>query len=123
MQLGRFYHHHDYEQNSFYKKSPLCVVGRSVPDGQVKTYLQLAQKWDVSTIFDELYFFNQHSQTVYDALQKEFDNLEFVHGVIFDFIDSVKNNSTKYFLILDNSCIKICHSKAFVDIGTAGRHR
>ena len=54
-------------------------------------------------------------------MQKKIENLEFVRGVNFEFIDSLKNNGTKYFLIFDDSCEKICNSKAFVDIATAGR--
>ena len=56
-------------------------------------------------------------------MQKEIENLEFVHGVNFEFIDSLKNNGTKYLLVFDDSCEEICKSKAFVDIATAGRHR
>ena len=56
-------------------------------------------------------------------MQKEIENLEFVQGVNFEFIDSLKNNGTKYLLIFDDSCDEICNSKAFVDIATAGRHR
>ena len=56
-------------------------------------------------------------------MQKEIKNLEFVQGVNFEFIDSLKNNGTKYLLIFDDSCEEICNSKAFVDIATAGRHR
>ena len=55
-------------------------------------------------------------------MQKEIENLQFVRGVYFEFIDSLKNNVTKYFLISDNSCEKIFNSKAFVDIATAGRY-
>ena len=72
--------------------------------------------------FDKIYFFNQHSQPFYDVMQKKIENLEFVQGVKFDFIDSLKNNGTKYLLIFDDSCKEICNSKAFVDIATAGRH-
>ena len=43
--------------------------------------------------------------------------------VNFEFIDSLKNNGTKYLLINDDSCEEICNSKAFVDIANAGRHR
>ena len=68
-------------------------------------------------------FFYQHSQTFYDVMQKEIENLEFVQGVNFEFIDSLKNNGTKYVLIFDNLCEEICNSKAFLDIATAGRHR
>ena len=56
-------------------------------------------------------------------MQNEIEDLEFVQGVNFEFIDSLKNNSTKYLLIFDDSCEDICNSKAFVDIATAGRHR
>ena len=56
-------------------------------------------------------------------MQKEIENLEFVPGVNFDFIDSVKNNGTKYLLIFDDSWEEICISEAFVDIATTGKHR
>ena len=68
-------------------------------------------------------FFYQHSQPLYDVMQKEIENLQFVRGVKFEFIDSLKSNGIKYLLIFDDSCEKICNSKAFVDIATAGRHR
>ena len=70
--------------------------------------------------FDKIYFFYQ---PLYGVMQKEIKNLEFVQGVKFELIDSLKNNGTKYLLIFDDSCEKICNSKAFVDIATAGRHR
>ena len=73
--------------------------------------------------FDKNYFFHQHSQPLYDVMRKEIENLEFVRGVNFEFIDSLKNKGTKYLLFFDDSCEKICNSKAFVDIATAGRHR
>ena len=44
------------------------------------------------------------------------ENLEFVQGVNFEFIDSLKNNGTKYLLSFDDSCEAICNLKAFVDI-------
>ena len=56
-------------------------------------------------------------------MQKEGENLEFVQGVNFEIIDSLKNNGTKYLLVFDDSCEEISNSKAFVDIATAGRHR
>ena len=56
-------------------------------------------------------------------MQKEIEKLEFVRGVNFEFIESFKNNGTKYLSIFDNSCEEICNSKAFVNIATAGRHR
>ena len=73
--------------------------------------------------FGKIYFFYQHSQPLYDVIQKKIESLEFVRGVSFEFIDSLKNNGTKYLLIFDDSCEEICNSKAFVDTATAGRHR
>ena len=88
---------------------------------------QLIYNWlkigTIQLMFEEIYFFYQHSQPLYDAMQKEIENLEFVQGINFEFIDSLKNNGTKYLLIFDDSCEEICNSKAFVDIATAGRHR
>ena len=37
--------------------------------------------------FDKIYFFYQHSQPLYDVMQKKIENLEFVRGVNFEFID------------------------------------
>ena len=68
-------------------------------------------------------FFYQHPQPFYDVMQKEVDNLEFVQGVHFEFINSLKNKGAKYLLIFDDSCAEICNSKEFVDFATAGRHR
>ena len=56
-------------------------------------------------------------------MQTENENLEFLQRVHFEFIDSLRNNGTKYLLIFDDSCEKHCNSKAFVDIATTGRHR
>ena len=75
------------------------------------------------TKFDKIYFFYQHPQPLYDVMQKEIDNLEFVQCEHFGFINSLKNNGTKYLLIFDDSCAEICNSKEFVDVATAGTHR
>ena len=56
-------------------------------------------------------------------MQKEIESLEFVCGVNFEFVDSLRSNGTKYLFIFDDSCEEICNSKAFVDIATAGRHQ
>ena len=88
---------------------------------------QLIYKWlkigKFQPKFDKFKFFYQHSQPLYDVMQKEIESLEFVRGVNFEFIDSLKNNGTKYLLIFDDSCEEIFNSKAFVDIATAVRHR
>ena len=38
--------------------------------------------------FDKIYLFYQHSPSLYDVLQREIENLEFVRGEDFEFIDS-----------------------------------
>ena len=73
--------------------------------------------------FHNFFYFYQHSQPVYDLMQKEIEILDFVQGVNFEFIDSLRNNGTKYLLIFNDTCEEICNSKAFVDIATAGIHR
>ena len=67
--------------------------------------------------------FCQHSQPLYDVMQKEIENLEFVRGVDIEFIDSLKSKGTKYLLSFDDSCEKICNSKAVVGIATAWSYR
>ena len=56
-------------------------------------------------------------------MQKEIDNLEFVQGVHFETINSLRKSGTKYLLIFDDSCAEICNAKEFVDIATADRHQ
>ena len=100
----------------------ISLVGPSDSD---ETYL--IQEWfKVGTFqpkFDIICFFYQHLQQFYDVMQKEIDSLEFVQGVHFEFINSLKNNDIKYLLIFDDSCAEICNFKEFVDIATSGRHR
>ena len=55
-------------------------------------------------------------------MQKEIDNFEFVQGVHFEAINSLKYKGTKYLLSFDDSCAEICNSKEFLDIATTGRH-
>ena len=122
MRQDTFYPSQDYEQVNFYKKSlfhwlVLPKTGKS----------QLIYNWlKIGTFqpkFDKIYLFYQHSQPLHNAMQNEIKNLEFVQGVNFEFIDSLKNNGTKNLLIFDDSSEEICNSKAFVDIAAAGRHR
>ena len=49
-------------------------------------------------------------------MQEEIKNLEFLQGVNFEFIDSLKNNGTKYLLIFDNSCEEICNPKPLLTL-------
>ena len=67
----------------------ISLVG---PSDSGKTYL--IHEWlKVGTFqpkFDKIYCFYQHPQPLYDVMQKEIDNLEFVQGVHFEFINSLK---------------------------------
>ena len=123
MQQDIFYLHHIYEQVNFYKNRIfISLVG---PSDSGKTYL--IHDWlKVGTVqpkFDKIYFFYQHPQPIYDVMQEEIDIFEFVQGVPFEFINSLKNNNTKYLLIFDDSYAAKSNFKEFVDIATAGRHR
>ena len=73
--------------------------------------------------FDKILFFYQHFQPLYDVMLKEFENIEIVQGVNFNFIDSLENNGTKYLLIFDESCQDICNSREFERIAVAGSPR
>ena len=75
------------------------------------------------TKFYKIFFFHQHSQTLYDVMHEDIENPEFVQGVNFQFPDSSKTNGTKYLLINEDSCKEICNSKTFVNIAVAARHR
>ena len=100
----------------------ISLVG---PSDSGKTYLIHA--WlKVATFqpkFDKTYFFYQDPQPLYDVMQGEIDNLDFVQGVHFEFINSLKINGTKYLLIFDASCAENCNSKELVDIAPASTHR
>ena len=100
----------------------ISLVG---PSDSGKTYL--LHEWLKVGIFqpkfDKIYFFYQHPQPIYDVMQKEIDNLKFVQGVHFEFINSLKKKITEYLLNFDDSCAEICNSKEFVDIVTTSRRR
>ena len=115
--------HQGYEQFNFYKISSLYSIGWPIRTWKIAADLQLAEKWNIWNKLRQNLLFYQHSQPLYDVMQKEFKNLEFMQGVNFEFIDSLKNNGTKHLLIFDDSCEEIWNSKVFVDIATAGRHR
>ena len=122
MQQDTFYLHQSLNKLIFPKNSFFISLVR--PSKSVKTYL--IYEWlEVGTFqpkFDKIYFFYQHPQPLYDVMQKGIDNLEFVRGVHFEFINSLKKNGTKYLLIFDDSFAEICNTTEFVDIATAGRH-
>ena len=118
-----FYPHQDYEHVNFYKQRGfISLVGPS-ETGKSQFIYNWLKIGTFQPKFDKIYFFCQHSQPLHDVMQKEIENLEFVQGLNFEFIDSLKNNRTQYLLIFDDSCEEICNSKAFVDTAIVGRHR
>ena len=94
------------------------------PIDSVETYL--INEWLKFGTFqpklNKIYFFYQHPQPLYDAMQEEIDNLEFIQRVNYEYFNALKNNGTKYLLIFDDSCAEFCNFKEFVNIAIAGRH-
>ena len=88
-------------------------------EAEKSQHLQLAQNWNYSINVWQKLLFYQHSQPLFDVMRKQIENTDFVQGVDFEFIVSLKNNGTKHLSLFD----MICTSNALVDIATAGRHR
>ena len=118
-----FYPHQDNKQVNFYKKSSLYFIGWSLWKWKIAADIQLVKNWNISTKVWQKSLFYQHSQPLDNVMQKQTKNLEFVQGVNFEFIDSLKNNGTKYLWKFDDSFGEIRNSKVFVDNATAGKHR
>ena len=76
-------------------RSFISLVG---PSDSGKTYLihECLKAGTFQPKFDKIHFFYQHPQPLYDVIQKENDNLEFVQGVHFEYIITLKNKRTKY---------------------------
>ena len=72
--------------------------------------------------FDEILFFSQHFQTLYEVMLNEVENIEFVQGVAFNFIESRENKGINYLLFFDDSCQKTIF-REFEKVGVAGSHR
>ena len=69
------------------------------------------------------YLLYQHSQLLYDVLQKGLKISSLFKVQNFIFIGSLKINGTKNLLTSEDSCEEVCKSKAFVDFATAGELR
>ena len=118
-----FYAHQDYEQVNFLQKIESLYHWLVLQKRENRSFFTIGSKLDNCNQSLTKFIFFQHPQPLYDVTQKEFENLEFVRGVNFEVIDSLKNNGTKHLLIFDDSYEEICNSKASVDIANAGRHR
>ena len=76
----------------------ISLVGLSEP-GKSQFIYNWLNTGSFQANFNYYYFFYQHSQPLQDVMQKEIENLEYVQGINFVFIDSLKNNGTKKFVI------------------------
>ena len=79
----------------------ISLVGPS-ETGKSKPIYSWLKNENLQPKLDKIYCFSQHSQTLYDVMQKEIEDLEFVQGVNVEFLDSLKNNGTNYLVILLN---------------------
>ena len=68
----------------------LSLVGPS-ETGKSKPFYNWLKNGTFQPKVEKIYFFYRKSQTLYDVMQKEIENLEFVQGVNFEYIDSFKN--------------------------------
>ena len=118
-----FYPHQDYEHFNLYKKLSYYFIGWSFGNWKLAAYLQLAENCNIWTKISQNLIFYQHYRHLYDVMQREIENLEFMRGVNFEFIDSLKNDGTKYLYFFDDSCEEICNLKVFVEVATDRRHR
>ena len=100
----------------------ICLV-RPGESGKSQLIYQWLKNDTCQPMFEKIFFFYQPFQPLYDVMLKEVENIEFVQGVNFDFIDSLEKNGTKYLIIFDNSCQEICNSREIGNIAVAGRHR
>ena len=95
------------------------------PSGSEKSHL--IHEWLTIGLFqpdfDTIYYFYQHYQPLFGLVSKDVKTIEFKEVVVFEFIQNLPNNGTKYLLIFEDSCEEISSSKAFVKIATAGRHK
>ena len=72
----------------------ISLVGPS-ETGKSELIYNWLKNGTIQSKFDKIHFFNQHSQPLYDVMQKEIENLKFVRGINFEFIDWLKNTVTK----------------------------
>ena len=115
------YPHQDYEQVNFLKKSSFYSLVGPSKTGKWQPIYNWLKIGTFQPKFDKI-FFIELSQHLYDVMQKENENLVFVRGVNYGFIDSLRKNGTKHLLYFDDSCEEICNPKVFVDLAT-GRYR
>ena len=116
--------HQHYEQLNFQKKLaflwPWSILLSTI-------FSQTAQNKNFAIKFRQNLLY-QHFQPLYDVMQEETENFQFVQVVNFEEIDSLKNNGEysvklKYFLPFNDSIEEFCKSRAFVGIANARKCR
>ena len=105
VQLDTFYSHQDYEQVKFHKSRVFISLVAPTQTGQSQPFYIWLKIGTFQSKFDKIYFFPSTSSNLYDVMQK----IAFVQSVFFEFIDSLQNSGTKYFLTFDDSCEQICN--------------
>ena len=100
VQQDTFYPHQDYEQLISTKNRVFISLAGPSETGKSQLFYNWLKNGIFQAKFDKIYFFYQHSQPLHEGTQKEIGNLEFVLGVNFEYIDSLKNNCKKYLLRL-----------------------
>ena len=81
----------------FFTKNPVSItLVRPSEAGKSQLIYNWPKNWTFQPKIDNMYFFNQNSQALYDVRQKEIENLEVIQGVNFEFIELLKNNGTNY---------------------------
>ncbi len=73
--------------------------------------------------FDKIFFFYKHFQPIYQQMQHEFSNIEFLSCIDFQLVQELPSDGTNYLMIFDDSCVELLKSKEFEKIATSGRHR
>ena len=71
-------------------KNQVFFIGWFIRNWKLAAYLQLGKNWNISTKVRQNLLFYQHSQPLYDFMQKAIENLDFVRGVNFEFFDSLE---------------------------------
>ena len=109
-----------YTKNRFFiSLVGFCGMGESQP---IHKWLKVET---FSPKFAKIYFYYQASRPIYDVMQKDLENLEFIRGVIFQYIDSVKTTVqfTCDSLTTHDSCEEVCNLKVFIEVATTGSYR
>ena len=111
-----------YLQQNYEKNFLVTNIGWTCGDGKVATFWQLLKECNSLTKFGQNWAFLSTVRTTSRYYAKRTANLEFFQCVNNKFVDSLKNNGTKYLLICVHWPKQICNSKAVVGFATAKRH-